>query len=356
MTFALWACLAASLGADGPRPIVALTFVGEEDDRIAFAGSLSELLMRLDVDVALRQTDAPLPKDALLAIVTADWSDPAAVTVNIQDAQSHVVLVRRLTRGASASVVIEAATHIVQSVIEELANPTAPKLSAPPVLSAAVVMPRPLEPQRPKEGMALSLAGFAGARLFGVGAGGPPNGPPQGPAVGAGGGLRLELAWAGGRWRPSAWLLAQAQAPFEIRVPDFDVTIQTVPWRLGLGLDALHGDSWRFAVGLGGGGDVFHTTPSSRTLPESRVRAQRIDVSPIITGHAALHFALGRSTDVFLAFNLDVDFTRPRWISTAGTQRNSVFAPWPVRPALLLGFSFSPVGPEPYVAGIGALR
>ena len=72
MILALWACLAA-LGADAPRPIVAVTFVGDEEDRSAFTASLSELLMRLDVDLAIRQTDAPLPKDALLAIVAADW-------------------------------------------------------------------------------------------------------------------------------------------------------------------------------------------------------------------------------------------------------------------------------------------
>ncbi len=348
---ALWACLATTLGAEAPRPIVAMTFVGPEDDRGAFTASLSELLMRLDVDLAIRQTDAPLPKDALLAIVTADWSDALAVTVNIQDADGHVVLVRRLARGNSPSVVIEAATHIVQSVIEELAHPTAPRLSAPPVLSAAVVLPKPLEPERREtNGLALSLAGFAGARLFGVG-------PPQGASVAPGGGLRLEVTWAGGSWRPSAFLLVQGQAPFEIKAPEFDLSIQTVPFRLGLGLAAFGGDSWRFNVGLGAGGDVFITTPSSRSLPDNRVKPQRVDVSAIITGHAAIHFALGRSTDLFLAFNLDVDPSRPRWVAgQGGGPPVTVFNPWPVRPGLLLGFSFTPVGPEPYAAGIGALR
>ena len=141
MSLALWACVASLAAA--PRPIVALTFIGDEADRGAFTGSLSELLMRLDVDLGLRQTDAPLPKDRLLAIITADWSEPAEVTVTIHDSLERVVLLRRLSRAGSASVVIEAATHIIQSVIEELANP-AVKLSSPPLATARVPLPSAL--------------------------------------------------------------------------------------------------------------------------------------------------------------------------------------------------------------------
>ena len=178
----------------------------------------------------------------------------------------------------------------------------------------------------------------------------------QVPALSAGGGVRLELALEGGSWRPSAWLLAQAQTPFEIRALEFEVTIQTVPVRLGVGVTAVRGESWRLDVGLGGGMDVFVTSPSSRTLPESRVKAQRVDVSGIITGTLALHVAIARSVDVWLALNVDVDPARPRWVAQAGPGQSPVFAPWPVRPGLLLGFSFSPIGPDPYVAGIGAYR
>ena len=370
MSLLRWAFIAslacgATATAQAPRPIVALTFIGNEADRAAFTGSLSELLMRIDIDMGARQTDGPLPKDRLLAIVTADWSAPNDVTVNILDAQQKVVLVRRLSRVGHPSVVIEAATHIVQSVIEELAHPTV-RLSAPPTVAANVA---PLAPAKVVEvkappppasatGLALEIAGFIGGRGYGLAGSGQPPGGPWGrpaPIFSPSGGLRLAVTLAGGRWRPTAWVLGEYQAPFEISGLLFDLNIQVVPLRAGLGATALGGSTWRLDVGLGAGADIFSTNPRSGQLASDRL-VSSVQASPILTGVVALHVAVARSADVWLAFTLDGDLAPRRWVATAGTARQTVFTPWPARPSLQLGFSFGAVGPEPYAARLGGAQ
>jgi len=352
-----WACVAslacgATAAAEEARPIVALTFLGPDADRVAFTASLSELLIRIEIDLVVRQTDAPLPKDRLLAIVTADWSAPADVTINIVDAQEKVVLVRRLARAGSPSVVIEAATHITQSVIEELAHPTVP-LTPPPVVAVPM---RPLRPTveaqappaaaAPQTGLALEIAGFAGARGYGS------SGPPVSPS----GGIRLGLTLAGGRWRPSAWVSGEYQAPIELQQPLFHLKIDTVPLRAGAGLTAFAGDAWRLDAGLGAGADLFFTNPSPGLVPEARLRRPSVIASPIITGLIALHVAVARSADVWLAVTLDADLTPRRWVIAAGPVREAVFAPWQFRPSVQLGFSFGALGPAPYASRLGGVE
>jgi hypothetical protein len=351
-----WACIAslacgAVATAEAPRPIVALAFIGAESDRAAFAGSLSELLMRINIDMGARETDGPLPKDRLLAIVTADWSAPSDVTINILDAQEKVVLVRRLTRASSPSVLIEASTHIIQSVIEELAHPTVP-LSPPPAIAAeraplvSVEKPVPVPTSVPRtSGVAFEIGGHIGARGYGG----------DGPPVSPGGGLELAVTLVGGRWRPSAWLMGEYQAPFEIHHPLMDLSIQAVPIRAGIGVTAINGGTFRLDLAVGSGVDLFVTTPRTR-LPEARLAQQRPFGSPIVTGRIALHLAVARSADVWLAFSLDADLTPRRWVFAAGpnNEPQPVYVPWQFRPALQLGFSFAALGPEPYSGRVGS--
>jgi hypothetical protein len=351
-----WAFIAtlacgATATAQAPRPIVALTFIGNEADRAAFTGSLSELLMRIEIDLGVRETDAPLPKDRLIAIVTADWTEARDVAVQILDAQQKVVLVRRLSRAGSASVTIEAAVHIVQSVIEELAQPTVGQLSPPPALAATVAAPpkviAPVEPPaEPTSGFSLEVAGFAGGRGYGS----------SGPPVSPGAGLKIGVTLAGGRWRPSAWVLAEYQAPIDIHPELFDLTVQAIPLRGGIGITAIGQTSWRLDLGLAGGADLFVTTGRSGVLPPINVRRPPLTASPIITGLVALHIAVAHSADVWLGVSLDVDVAPHRWVASIGPERAPVFAPWTVRPAVQLGFSFAAFGPEPFSSRLGGAR
>lgn len=352
-----WACLASlALGAAAgaqPRPIVALTFLGGAEDRTAFTSSLSELVMRLDIDLVTRETDAPLPKDALLAVVTADWTAQNEVTVTILDARQKVVLVRRLSRTSTPSVVIEAATHIVQSVIEELAIPA--PLSPPPVLSSEPPrLPLPVAPstvaargEERETGIAFDIGAFFGGRAFGG---------RDGPSIQPGGGLQLALNYAGGRWRPGGWFSAEYQAPIFVHADLLDFAIHPVALRLGAGFTAIGGDSWRLDVGVGGGADLFFTThPFSRELPMMALERDQVGAAPIFTALAGFHLAVARSSDVWLAFSLDVDLYPRRWVvaNGPGIAATELYAPSRVRPSLLLGFSFNTVGPEPYVSRVG---
>jgi len=234
-------------------------------------------------------------------------------------------------------------------VIEELAHPTVP-LTPPPVVAiplrpipATVDAQAPAPRAAPQTGIALEIAGFAGARGYGS----------SGPPVSPGGGLRLGVALAGGRWRPTLWVSGEYQAPFELQDPLFHLKIDAVPLRAGAGLTALAGDAWRLEVGLGAGADLFFTNPSPGQVPEARLRRPPVVASPVISALAALHVAVARSADVWLAFALDADLTPRRWVVVSGPVRELVFAPWQVRPAVQLGFSFGALGPAPYVSRLG---
>jgi hypothetical protein len=321
---------AAAADASG-RPLVGLTFVGPPGDRAGFSRSLRELLQRLEVDLVAPETDAPLPKDRLIAIVTADWSATSEATITVVDARQRVVLVRRLTRTGSAPMVIEAAVHITHSVIEEL-------LAAREV--APVAPPRVTAPSPPASeevsGATLALGAFLAGRGFGPGS-----------SVAIGGGLNAALSLSQGRWRPSIGLQASYQAPFEIRSDWIQLSVQTISLRLGPAFALLRGSSWRVDLGLEAGADLFVTAPHSSELPPDRVGRPQLVAAPVLSGLIAGHLALARTVDLWLAVDVDVDLAPRRFVAELGPVKQELFSPWRVRPGMLLGFSFSAIGESP---------
>jgi hypothetical protein len=321
--------------------IVALTFVGDREDRVAFTRSLNELLLRLNVDLAPRITDAPLPRDRLVAEVGADWSVPTEATITIVDAEQRVVLVRRLSRGGSAQVVIEAAAHITQSVIEELVSPSvvrhplaADEVSPPPSLTATMKEPGLI---------GVEIAGFFGGRAQGSSA-----------PVGFGGGITAEVSLSTWELRPAIWLSGAYQAPLHARgrppSESVDFSVQSLALRIGPKITAYSGRSFRLDTGLGAGSDVFFTTVHVGN--QSSDRATRTEATGVLTALVSAHFAVARSADVWLGLTVDLDL-RPRKYVIGG---EPLFEAFPVRPALMLGFSFSAAGAEPYEARLGAAR
>jgi hypothetical protein len=151
--------------------------------------------------------------------------------------------------------------------------------------------------------------------------------------------------------------MGEYQAPFEIHHPLMDLSIQAVPIRAGIGVTAINGGTFRLDLAVGSGVDLFVTTPRTR-LPEARLAQQRPFGSPIVTGRIALHLAVARSADVWLAFSLDADLTPRRWVFAAGpnNEPQPVYVPWQFRPALQLGFSFAALGPGPILDAWGRHR
>ena len=306
-----------------PHRVTAMVF-GDDARRTAFVDSLTELLSRLQVTLDVRDTRSDAPA---LANLEADFSASDECRLTITDARGKVVLLRRFARAASATLQAEAAAHVAQSVIDELLQPPPVEqpLPAPPV----VVAPVPIAPPS----FALDFAAFFGARAFGGGA----------PVV-IGGGLAITAALPAIGLRPSLTLLADGNAPFESADEWVTLKTQSVSPRLLLGLSPIRGDTVRLDVAFGAGADVFLSSISSSQLSTNRLHEQDPEASPIITARVALHLALTQRIDLFAAFSLDGDLHSPRFVVETGRDRETLYAPWRVRPSLSLGVSFNALG------------
>ena len=333
---AQWVLLVAAVAPAAERPIgVVVELVGSDEDRAAFTASLSELVARLGLRLA-SPADGPA-----LATVTLDLTPVGEGVLTVADGAGKVVLLRRLPRTEKAAVVREAAAHIAQSVVEELrdverrqplraAQPAAPAGAEPAVTFEA---PRPAR----VPGVALDLGVFIDGRLFG---GSSP--------FAFGFGLNGAVAVGNTRFRPALWLSAGYHTPFQNSNDWAEVSTHAVALRLVPKVGLLGGDNWRLDAGLGGGADLFVSVVRSTVLPPQLVEAPRADASPVLTALVAGHLGVARSADLSLSFTLDVDLAPRRFVVDVAGTREALFDPWRVRPGLMLGFTLSPVGPDPY--------
>jgi hypothetical protein len=113
-------------------------------------------------------------------------------------------------------------------------------------------------------------------------------------------------------------------------------------------LSPFRGDNWRLDAAVGGGADVFITEARSNILPPGAVAAVRADASPVLSAQVTGRFGIARSADVWVGVMVDVDLAPRRFVVNVGGTTEELYLPWRVRPAVLLGFSFAPVGKEPY--------
>ncbi len=323
---------AAGVRAQGEQGWIELAVAGSADERAALQRSLSELLGRLHLGLYPQGTrdDAPLASarielDELECRITLTGSGPEA----------KVLMFRRIARKGSTQVMAETVALIVHGAVEEL-------LQAPrhPVASTAPPEPEPPLPPPPSAAsrLSLDLAGFAGSRAFGGGAS-------LVVAAGATASVGLQL----GRWHPALWLSAAYNTPFEANTELLRLHAEVLSFRAGPSLRLLERDDWYLEGGLGAGADLFFTDARSAVLPPERVGHDRIDAAPIGTALLAGHLSLASRVDLFLGFTLDVDLAPRRYVADLPTGRETVYEPWRVRPALVLGFDFSAIkaGGEP---------
>ena len=344
---AAWALALACLGAVPARADearggeVALAFEGAEEHRVAFSASLAELLSRLGLGLAA--AGAP----GSLATVAVDWTSPSEGVLTVSEPSGRVVLLRRLPRTEKPAVGLEAAAHIAQAVVEELreqarrkpfkvAQSQAP--GAPGDAPVAALEASSAGDGRAEQGrVALDVGAFVAGRLFGGDA-----------PVAFGFGLTTAVALGTVRFRPALWLHVGYHAPFENSNDWAQLTTHALAFRLVPKAGLFGGDNWRLDAGLGGGADLFISRVRSSVLPPQLLGPPRADAAPILTALVAGHLGVARSADLSLSFTLDVDLAPRRFVVNVGGSPEELFNPWRVRPALLLGFSLSPVGPDPY--------
>ncbi len=346
---------------------VLLRMAASIDEAGALDASLRELLTRIGGSLDVRRVDridlddpatfdrAPEPA---LAVVWLDMRGTGAASVAIADGRSgRVVLRRQIERRGSSGMTIEALAHVIQSAVEELADtppspppppPPAPTPTSAPAPSPQVTLPPiavagtpPPDRVAPAEVSAahwgLDLGGFFGGRLFGGGSN-----------LVVGGGGAAGLSARRGPWRPALWLVGEYHVAFE--VPGDLVTVQTqvLSLRLVPTLQIAGGRSWLIEAGVGGGADIFFTTPRSADLPAARLSSSSTTVWPTVTAMVAAHLAVAKTADLLLAVSLDGDLAPHRFVTEEGGVHKGVFEPWRFRPALLFGFTFAALGPAPY--------
>ena len=331
----LCALLLASTAYAEEHPMsVVLTLTGAPDEVTALDASVRELLTRLALDVV------PDADDPLARVTVALGADEC--TASITNRAGELVSFRRVPRGPSAQVTLEAVAHVVQSAVEELAelerNPLkrrvkTPEPSPPPVVEVPAVV-TPSAPPAPREGLGLELGALASGRGFGEGSG-----------VVFGGGVVVSLTRHGAaRWQPVGAFLATYNGPFTSESTSVDVSTQTVSLRLLGGVRLQASRRWAFEAQGGAGVDGFVLEGRSTTLPPPALLRPHLEASPVLTALVTARFAPTETTSVFLGVSADVDLLPRRLVTDVTGTREVLFEAWRARPTVVLGFSFDVLG------------
>jgi hypothetical protein len=313
---------AAPVGAAERSRAVVLVQTGAAGEVAQLEASVRELVQRLGLELRTDATDA-------LARVAVALGD-AECTASITNRAGEVVAFRRVPRGPSSAVTLEAVAHVVQSAVEAVAE-----LERAPPRSRPVVAPPVVAPVA-RRGLGLEVGALASGRGLGDGAG----------AL-FGGGVAVSLTRRGDApWRPVGTFLATYTGPLAKTGERVQLSTQTVSLRLLGGARLVATERWALEVEAGGGADGLLPSATSTSLPEGAVRRSRVEVSPVLTAMVALRFAPTRATSLFLAASADVDLWPTRLVTDFLGRREVLFESWRVRPAVLLGFSFDVLAGE----------
>lgn len=323
--------LASTSFAQAPRGHAVLRFIGPAEERAAFFASLEELLGR--AQVALVADDAAAAgAGPVLATVVADWSSAQGCRIEVRDGAGTLKAERRIERDASGVMARETATHVVQSVIDELLEPAADAASrvvAPAVRTEGA----PAAASSAPSAVGFSIGAAFSGRLFGGGA----------PAA-WGGGLSLTLNGVVGPVGIGGFVAASYQAPFEVRREQLSLDVQTLSPRAGLFVDVVRQPRWVLFVAFGAGADVLFSSVRSMQLPQSTLTPARTDAVPVLTGLVGAQVAVASTVRVWLHLGVDGDLWPRRYVIEQGADRNEVLSAWRVRPSLQLGVDFTVFG------------
>jgi hypothetical protein len=108
--------------------------------------------------------------------------------------------------------------------------------------------------------------------------------------------------------------------------------------RLGAGVRALRTSRVELAGALGIGADLTHIDPTAG--PGASAGPPRWRSYAVARLMAYGHFRLDRGAALFGSVSLDVDLGNPRFVYRVAGELRPLLEPWPVRPALALGFIF----------------
>lgn len=325
--------------ASGAEPMpprkVALAILAPRGESRALLVSVGELLGRLGLTVV------PSPAgEAVLASVVVQCTE-VECAVSIARPAGPVLQLRRVPRGSSSPVTTEAVAHVVQSLVEELAEadlaPASPKADppAPPSTGAAVVVeslaPAPLEVAlEPGDGRGLELGAWVSGRAV----------TDQALFVPGGG---LASAWRFPSWGvlgPAVAVSAGYHGAFAASSALVTTGTQSVSLRLMAQARYSLGGALSLVAGVGAGTDIFITSTSSEFLEPSEYRAESVEVAPVVTAAFGVRGRVSPRVALFASLSADLDLAPRRYLTLVQGTRSLLFETWRVRPTLAVGFTF----------------
>jgi hypothetical protein len=341
---------------------VEVTVVGAGAEADPLVDTIRDLLGRLTLTlaphVAASAADAPSSPSARV-VVDLDFTTPGEVGVTVRGDATHAAARQRIVRDGSASVVREEVGEAVSSMVAArlLADakrdagppPPEPQEAPPPPPPPPAPLPEPpraetvtTQPARDRP-FAVDLTTFAGA------------GPLAGN-VGIAGRLGGGVVFASRRGlHPSLLVEGAGVLPFGSSTDGVTVRTTLESFRAIGAIQAVRSYSWLAVdVGAGFGFDVLSVDPT--TPPTAATTNPTTYTDPVACALVAANFALTPGVVLTIAVAGDVDLTPRNYVVAQGpaaataTTGDSVFAPWPVRPTALAGFTFTAFGDGRFAA------
>jgi hypothetical protein len=324
---------------------VAVASTGPEESA-ALLDTLRELIARLGL--GLRATtgdgppwirlDAPPDTPGQRARVWIDARDPAGVSVDVcalGDGPSSPILHRTIPREGSRAILVDAVGHVVEAtldsaLLESARRPAPPppvtSLPPPPLPVAVPDNPPPAPPLRHR-GLALDVAAFAdGADVA----------TRSGVALGGGGALVVSAGPI--PWRPSLWLSASFQTPFDIPGPGVTLETTVSSFRAIPAVELLRLRVLQLDLGAGAGADLYHDTPRDPRGPFPASTKTQEHVTPVVAGQLLARIRLGPSARLLVGLDLDWDPGHHHYaVLDQFGNASAVLQPATVRPGALVG-------------------
>jgi hypothetical protein len=305
----------------------------------ALQAVLSELLSRLQVTVHYANIASVDAHQILnehsndppsVARIWIDMRDPTRVTLYLTGAREDRVLVRHVPLVTRLDEVArEEIAHIVEATVEALLvgghidivtdetfrKPVKPEPAAPPVS------------ERPPTGPALDLAiayeaqGWSASRSLLHSAA-----------------LFLGIEGRTGTIRPGAWISGEYRFPTVIEGELVSARLDQGAFRALATLDWAAATRWLFGVGLGGGIDLVHVSPSANAGANVGPADPYFSTTPMLRALAIGRYAFTSRSELFAGIALDYDLLGTRYLLHGNARPDlPVFQPWRVRPMALVG-------------------
>jgi len=329
-------------GAERGQGFVDVAVAASPDEAAALLDTLRELVARLGLGLRAATGDGPpwtrldSPPDTPgeRARVWIDAREADAVSIDVcalGDGAPSPILHRRVPRDGSTAVVVDAVGHVVQATLESaLLEPSSrpvlpPPLAAPPPADNLGIAPP--KPAVRRGGLTLDAAAFAdGAEVA----------TRSGAALGGGGALIVSAGPI--PWRPSLWISASFQTPFDIPGPGVTLETTVSSFRAIPSVELLRLRPVQLDFGAGGGADLFHDTPRNPRGPFPAAAQPQTHVTPVMAGQLLARLRLGPSARLLVGLDLDWDPGQHHYsVLDRFGNASAVLQPWTVRPGALVG-------------------